>query len=150
LLDEPATQGASKQWSQVMEEAAHNKPHLPPELKGWGPPAQQFYPDCRRHTPGEVSSSGGRGGAGRTTSFSDLRLAQAMARLRGGCARVRAIHPSSSSRVSRLEEPGHESWAGEGWAPPGGSRVRVRLRRPMGSCSRVRVRSLCPAVTARP
>jgi len=39
--------------------------------------------------------------------------------------------------------------AGEGWAPPGGSRVRVRLRRPMGSCSRVRVRSLCPAVAIR-
>jgi hypothetical protein len=39
--------------------------------------------------------------------------------------------------------------AGVEWAPPGGSRVRVRLERPMGSCSRVRVRSLCPAVAIR-
>jgi len=37
-----------------------------------------------------------------------------MARLRGGCARVRAIHPSSSSRVSRLEEPGHDRLGGRG------------------------------------
>jgi hypothetical protein len=42
------------------------------------------------------------------------------------------------------------AWAGEDWAPPGGSRVRVRLERPMGSCSRVRVRGLCPAATVNP
>jgi hypothetical protein len=47
-------------------------------------------------------------------SFSDLRLARLMASLRGGCARVRAIHPSSSSRVSRLEEPGHDCLGGRG------------------------------------
>jgi hypothetical protein len=64
--------------------------------------------------PQERASFGGRGGAGRTMSFSDLRLARLMASLRGGCARVRAIHPSSSSRVSRLEEPGHDCPGGRG------------------------------------
>jgi len=39
---------------------------------------------------------------------------RAVVSLRGGCARVRAIHPSSSSRVSRLEEPGHDCPGGRG------------------------------------
>jgi hypothetical protein len=96
----------------------------------WGPPAQPSQlPEA---DPRRDPLLGGRGWGRETTTLSDLRLAQAMARLRGGCARVRAIHPSSSSRVSRLEEPGHESWAGEDWAPPGGSRVRVRLEAPHG------------------
>ena len=115
MLDEPATQGPSKQWSQVMEETAHNKPQ--PSLQDWrdldpgssGP----TIPTAGGIPQESPSSSGGEGWGWPDNGFDELRLARLMARLRGGCARVRAIHPSSSSRVSRLEEPGHESWAGE-------------------------------------
>jgi len=56
----------------------------------WGPPAQQSrLPEAY---PKKRASSGGRGGAGRTTRFSDLRLAPGRGEPPGWvCARSR--HP---------------------------------------------------------
>ena len=128
------------------------EPTLAPPPEGvmvWGPPAQQSrlpeaYP--RR----EVLFWGEGWG------WPDNELQRSPTRPRPWRASgvgVRASAPSTHppARAFRVwRSPAMIARAGEGWAPPGGSRVRVRLGRPMGSCSRVRVRSLCPAATARP
>jgi hypothetical protein len=71
LLDEPATQGASKQWSQVMEETAHNKPQ--PSLQDWrdlGLGSSGPTIPTAGGTPQEISPLlGGGGGAGRANEL---------------------------------------------------------------------------------
>jgi hypothetical protein len=89
-----------------MEETVHKKPSPSPpsRIGGLGPGVPgAIIPNAGATPLGEKPSSGGRGmGAGRTMSFSDLRLARAHGEAPGGLARVPRAGRLPPKRVPRL------------------------------------------------
>jgi hypothetical protein len=115
-VESPASQRAKDQRHPSEANKGRSRVNISPSSGGglWSGVLRPNNPDCRRHTPGESLLFWGEGWGWPDNELQRSPTRPAMASLRGGCARVRAIHPSSSSRVSRLEEPGHDRLGGRG------------------------------------